>query len=63
MGINWQEDTYDKGDHLNIKGAEKVTKRLVEYVGQNYKIKSEYTEAEQDLWKKDFDAFIQQINP
>ncbi|MBK2402550.1 MULTISPECIES: SGNH/GDSL hydrolase family protein [unclassified Erysipelothrix] len=63
IGMNWQEDTYDKGDHLNLKGAEKVTKRLIEYIAQNYNIKSDTDEAERALWQKDFDAFIQQINP
>ena len=30
--IDWQQDTLDHGMHLNIRGAEKVTKRFGKYM-------------------------------
>lgn len=61
IGINWNEDTYDKGDHLNVKGAEKVTQRLIQYISQNYSIQSTYSNEQKLQWDKDYDAFVQQV--
>jgi len=38
IGMDWQKDSYDSGDHLNIYGAEKVTKYMQEYL-QKYGLK------------------------
>lgn len=34
--INWETDTEDGGMHLNILGAEKITKYVTEYIVSNY---------------------------
>ena len=36
LALDWQQDSYDQGDHLNLYGAEKVTDYLGKYIEENY---------------------------
>lgn len=40
-GIDWTTDTCDAGAHLNVKGAEKVTDTLENYLLTNYEIRGQ----------------------
>lgn len=39
IGIDWQTDSLDGGDHLNIFGAQKTTAFLMKYLRKNLKIR------------------------
>lgn len=56
LGIDWSKDTYDKGDHLNFFGAQKVTNYIGNYLAENTKLidhrKDEKYSFWNDIWKE-----------
>lgn len=49
IGIDWKMDSYDRGDHLNISGARKVTAYIGEYLADNYDLPDRRND---DGWRK-----------
>ena len=49
LSMDWQKDSYDSGDHLNIYGAEKVTKYMQEYL-QKYGLEDHRTVSSFQSW-------------
>ncbi len=51
VGIDWKKDTRDGGDHLNINGAEKVTRYLGKYFQMQGEL-TDYREPSSMSWKE-----------
>lgn len=59
VGIDWKTDSLDKGDHLNISGAQKVTKYLGEYLKSEYELPDHRGEAPYAAWDKEAEEYSQ----
>lgn len=62
LGINWERDTYDKGDHVNFSGAKKVTKYIGEYLSENTDLTDHRNDEKYDSWKKNWEEYLKLIN-
>ena len=59
VGIDWKTDSLDKGDHLNLSGAQKVTKYLGEYLKSEYELPDHRWEASYAAWDKEVEEYSQ----
>lgn len=58
VGIDWKADSLDKGDHLNLSGARKVTQYLGEYLNMQYKLPDHRGEEKYAAWQKEVEGYI-----
>ena len=54
IGIDWDTDTYDKGAHLNVYGAEKLTS----YFGKLLKETRDFADRRGDETAAEWEAFV-----
>ena len=59
--FDWREDTKDKGDHLNVYGATKVSKYLGNYIKQNYDIPDRRNDESYRDWYTDSETYHKDI--
>ncbi len=52
LGIDWSLDSLDKGDHLNLSGAYKVSDYIGKYLRDNYNIPDHRTDEAYKKWEK-----------
>lgn len=57
MRIDWKVDSLDKGDHLNLSGATKVTRQLGKYLSQQYDFQDHRNEEEYVQWQKEAEDY------
>ena len=50
LGIDWETDTYDKGDHLNLNGSRKMTKFLAQYLVQECDLEDHRSDPGYQAW-------------
>lgn len=62
IGIDWETDTKDKGDHLNLYGAQKVTTYLGKYLKETYDLKDHRGEDGYDNWDNCLNRYQKQID-
>ena len=61
--INWNTDTRDAGDHLNVSGAQKATKWLGEYLEAHYKFTDKRQDEEYSSWNTIGEEYENKITP
>ncbi len=58
-GIDWKKDTRDKGTHLNVYGARKVSKYMGNYMLDNFKLPDRRNDEElKKLWDEDYKTYL-----
>lgn len=57
VGIDWKTDSLDGGDHLNLSGAQKVSKYLGEYLRSRYELSDHRGEASHAAWTKEAEQY------
>lgn len=63
MGIDWNTDTYDKGVHLNVYGAEKLTRYFGEILAKQHGLSDRRSDPERsEIWNKKLTAYYEQRN-
>ena len=58
IGIDWDKDTSDGGDHLNLFGAEKVSIYLGKYLKDNYDLPDHRNEEKYSYWNNDYKTYL-----
>ena len=61
LAIDWQTDTYDRGDHLNYYGAAKVTAWLGDWLAENHPLPDHRQEPAYESWNQDAETFPQRL--
>ncbi|MGN0362278.1 MAG: SGNH/GDSL hydrolase family protein [Bilifractor sp.] len=62
MGINWQTDTLDEGDHLNISGADRTTAYLEEHIIKTLNLADERNNVLYKNWNREEMIYEQAVD-
>ncbi len=63
IGIDWSQDTYDRGMHLNVFGAEKMTSYFGKILTEHHNLESQKENAEiSKVWNEKYSNYISQKN-
>ena len=63
MGIDWSTDTYDEGMHLNVYGAEKLTRYFGKILAEEYDIEDRRSDGElASRWESRVTAYYERKN-
>ena len=56
--MDWNTDTVDQGDHLNIYGAEKVSDYMADFLHNNYELKDIREDENYSIWKEQYEEYL-----
>lgn len=62
IGIDYEKDFLDNGEHLNVYGATKLSLYLAEYINQNYDLENHKNDEQYDSWNQDLETYYTEIN-
>lgn len=58
IDIDWDNDTVDGGDHLNLYGASKVSNYMADYLHENYDLKDIREDENYSIWKSQYEEYL-----
>ena len=58
IGIDWEHDTRDEGDHLNEYGVAKVTDYIGSYLRENYELTDHRGDPAYSSWDTQYEAYL-----
>lgn len=61
VGIDWNTDSLDKGDHLNLSGARKVTQYLGGFLTKKYVLPDHRGESDYTAWMKEAEDYTRKL--
>ena len=61
LGIDWNQDTRDKGDHMNYNGAQKVTTFLAQYLEATGMLHDHRGDETYGHWHDSYNRYIENI--
>lgn len=59
IGIDWNTDTADGGDHLNVFGAEKVSAYLANYLEENFNLDNHKGDKKYERWNDQYKEYLE----
>lgn len=65
LGINWEKDTMDKGDHPNLSCAEKISRYMGAYLKEHYELEDHRGEHGYSAWDeeaKDYEKKVEEVH-
>lgn len=60
IGIDWKTDSLDNGDHLNLKGAQKTTAYLGQYLCKKYQFTDRRGEKDYQQWNECYGKYVKE---
>lgn len=61
MGIDWKTDSLDKGDHLNLTGAGKVTHYIEKFIKSNYDLADHRGDTAYESWDNEAKEYEKEV--
>ena len=58
VGIDWTTDSIDEGDHLNVNGAEKVARYLINFIKENAAMEDRSGDVSYSEWNDLYERYL-----